>query len=98
VFLRFCLVGNDPQSLDALDQPDDDPGADELLIVGRLVDRSVILVDGHRGGRRCGWQQEVCEYEVYAEQPPQDVLRNRDQWSAWASAEFEKTKGGNDVA
>lgn len=74
---------------DALDELDDTPARDETITVYHLVGeptRIHIHASCKGGGRRCGWYQGG-EYRLVAEQPSDDVLRDRVSWQAWATSE-----------
>lgn len=67
---------------DALDQLDDEPQAGEHIYV---YQRSGPPLRAHInfGRRGCGFF-EGGEYRLAAAQPPDDVLRDRVSWRAWA--------------
>lgn len=67
---------------DALDLLKDTPGPTDLLIVAyrRVGDRTSCHVDWTR--QRSGWYMGG-SYELVAEQPADDVLRDTERWRAW---------------
>jgi hypothetical protein len=80
-YLRFVVVGDDWSTLDALDQHDDEPKADETIIAAKQV----TLVRAHvlRSPRnQSGWMNQA-EYEMCDPQPPAFDLRDTPSWRAW---------------
>jgi hypothetical protein len=82
-YLRFTIRGSDWSTLDALDQLDDEPLSGETLIAAFKTGEDNVHLDGTRNGRRCGWWERTAGYETIVEQPPQDVMRDRERWRAW---------------
>lgn len=91
-YLRLVVRGSDWATLDALDQLDDAPREGEYVIAARKRDESSVHLDGYKDGRRCGWWVRTATYEPVADSPPQDVLRDTEQWRAWCVAEQAKEK------
>lgn len=91
-FLRFVVTGDDWQTLDALDQLDDEPKAVERVIAAKMDGKPGTLhLDRWQKGRgRVGEWYRTADYWPVAEQPPDDVLRDREKWRAWCLAEVAK--------
>lgn len=69
---------------DALDQLDDTAKPDEKIVVYVLFRQpTAALVDGVRGGKRCGWRMSIAEYVVVAEQPDDATMRDNGKWREW---------------
>lgn len=75
---------------DALDQPDDEPRDDEYIFLYRMHTSfgsyHVRMSDGTGG-----WRGQA-SYQLHQEQPPDDVLRERDKWNAWCEAREESIR------
>lgn len=91
-YMRFVMVGSDWKTLDALDQLDDEPKEGEYLIAGVIAEQSTVHIDGVRDGRRFGEWRRCVTYAMVAEQPSQDVMRDRAQWQAWCVEQQVKAK------
>lgn len=93
LFLRFVVVGEDPTSLDALDQPADVPESHEQVFAARWVKRSRYHIDRVVKGRgRVGEWRTAVTYELLDPQPPVEVLRDTERWQEWATEEYKKEK------
>jgi hypothetical protein len=86
LFLRV-VIGADG-SVDALDQPDDEPRPDERLYAYRFsADKGGAFVDGRDDrGRRIGGAYRITEYSPVEPQPGDDEMRTRARWVAWCEA------------
>lgn len=91
LFLRFVLDAGG--GLDALDQQEDEPTADEAVVVGRRVsaDPEHVTV----GGRRRGFWRLLVKYVRVEPQPPDEVVRDRAKWQAWCYQQ--QAKENNDA-
>jgi hypothetical protein len=89
IYLR--VVVNSAGEVDALDQLDDSPSADESLYAYRLKERrgSVHINRGRKGG---GWF-EVATYELIEAQPTDQVMRSSERWAEWTEGEYAKSQG-----
>jgi hypothetical protein len=94
-YLRFTMKGNDPKTLDALDQLDDTPEPGErVFAAARGESFSAHVLRGSKpkgGGPRGSWERYV-SYKVLEVQPPEDVLRDTAKWREWC---FERMGGDN---
>lgn len=83
IFLR--VVRSSAGVWDALNQPDDTPAADEEIFVYQLDAKPLTAhVDGlDEHGRRFGRWLAIASYHLYATQPPDSILRDNTQWTAW---------------
>lgn len=93
LLLRFVLTGADWKTLDALDQPGDEPKPGERVIAAeRRGGFGSVHVDGRdRKGRRTAEWYTTADYESVPDQPPQEVLRDRAEWEAWCWQRVGKT-------
>ena len=84
-YLRFVcsnLASKWRDSLDALDQLDDEPK--EEYILAAVIDRKGnIHVDGIENGCRFGRWELYVTYRLVEPQPSQELMRDREQWQAW---------------
>lgn len=83
-FLRFVAKGTDWKTLDVLDQLADVPAEGERVIVAERGERQVIHWDGRakNGRRQSGWETSFT-YTALADQPPQPVMRDTQNWRNW---------------
>jgi hypothetical protein len=83
LFLRVT-VGQDGK-IDALDQLDDAPMPDEkILVYRRRGEAGSLHIDGRdKRGRRFGEWYAYGEYDLFAEQPADEILRNNQRWRNW---------------
>lgn len=80
----FLRVVMSPDDIDALDQPEDTPNANELLFAYRLT-----KLPGHchiRASKGRGGFFPIAEYALIDPQPTDAQMRDRDQWVAWCEA------------
>lgn len=95
LLLRVCLRfestdligGERVDDVDALDQLDDEALKNERLYVYRLKDKpGVAFIDGRdpKTGGRVGRRVSLASYRLNRVQPPDDVMRDRARWQAWA--------------
>lgn len=92
-YLRFVAVGEDFEQLDALDLLEDEPKPHEKIYAAVLVERGSLHVDGKRNGKRFAEWLDTADYELLAEQPSDEVLRDAAKWQAWAISQNEKQAG-----
>ncbi len=92
VYLRFVMVGSDWQTLDALDQPDDEKTPAETVIAAKRISKDRMHVDGVLHGRRFSEWIETAVYEFINPQPSAEIRNDRARWCEWAAAEFQKEK------
>jgi hypothetical protein len=74
---------------DALDQLDDTPAADELIVVYRLAEKPSqyhLLCGRGKRGNASGWYWNAV-YRVVSPQPDDAVLRSNEEWQRWAQAQ-----------
>jgi hypothetical protein len=83
---------------DALDALDDTPAPGEAVIAYRKVsDDGAGFIDYTDGrGRRCGTSFISATYAVCDPQPPDDVLRDRERWAEWATAEHAREQAAKE--
>lgn len=79
-FLR--VVVNAKGEIDALDQPDDKPAADETIYAYEVVGKPGAVHLNTRGQPGGGFYP-IAEYKFITEQPPQAVMMNRREWFDW---------------
>ena len=73
---------------DALDQLDDVAKPTEKIVVYALLRQPTrAFVDGMRGGKRCGWQTSIAEYNVAPMQPDDATMRDNAKWREWCSTQ-----------
>lgn len=89
VFLR--AVQNTTGTWDALDQLEDEPQHDELIVLYQQVSepRMMHLQRSVKGQRVCGWYL-MADYRVVTDPPEESILRSRPAWQRWAMAEAPK--------
>ncbi len=92
LFLRVVLAAGD--RVDALDQLDDAPAAQERIVLYRRASRDgTCHVDGRDArGRRVGRWYSCATYVLHDVQPEEAVLRDTVAWRAWATAEQARLK------
>jgi len=72
----------DPEGkVDALDQLDDTPTANEAIRVCRRVGEAGMAIICSRG-KGCQ-KAAIAEYRLYKEQPSDDVMRDTKAWRKW---------------
>lgn len=86
IFLR--VVTDSTGEWDALDQLTDTPRFGEKIFVYQLVSgRTRVHLQRRVKGRRvCGFY-EGGEYRFVVDQPADEILRARESWEAWETAE-----------
>jgi len=96
LFLR--VVRNDAGQFDALDQFTDAPTSNETLFVSRRKGEAgtchIDYTDA-KTRRRSGKWFTVAEYELFAVQPADDVLRSTEAWRTWCLEQVKATTEGN---
>lgn len=92
IYLRFVKDPHD--TVDALDQLDDKPSADELIYVYRKVsdDGCMHVNSRDKKGRHNGGFFQMATYKFVEPQPSDDTLRQTASWRAWVEAERTKTE------
>lgn len=91
-YLRFVATGSGFAGLDALDLLADEPKPEEEIFAAVLVERGSLHVDGVRNGKRFAEWLDTADYDLLAEQPSDEVLRDAAKWQAWAISQQEKQK------
>ena len=87
LFLRFTRTA--AGEWDALDQLTDKARPGEELIVGlRVATGSMHLKCGRRSKIHSGFYR-TAEYNVYDQQPSQELLRSSDRWETWCYGRLE---------
>jgi hypothetical protein len=85
-------------TVDALDQLSDVPRPEETLMAyrrtGGLTTGFLDYTDAQ--GRRRGRPFVSATYAVVPEQPGQDVMRDRELWCAWATAEHARQQAAKE--
>lgn len=97
IYLQFVVVGDDWDTLDALDQPEDRPRDGERIIAAKRGPIGTVHLDRTVNGRRVGEWLSHATYKIIDPQPADDILRDLEAWRAWATADYERTKGGPTV-
>ena len=85
-----------PKGVDALDQLDDEPQADEQIHVYRLVGnvgRGIACSRGRRGGGCMSYL--VARYVLHDPQPTDAAARDRESWRTWAQAQVQSLAPAN---
>jgi hypothetical protein len=78
---------------DALDQLTDTPAPGEVLYAYRRQSQSgAYFLDWTEGGRRRGGCFVQATYVFVPEQPPDAVMRDTQQWRAWARTQAKRGK------
>jgi hypothetical protein len=54
--------------------------------------RGTVHIDRRVNGRHIGEWEECVEYEVVAEQPPEETLRDRQKWVDWCYLQHQSEK------
>lgn len=89
----FLRVVRDPAGKwDALDQPDDTPSDNEVIVVYHHVKTDgVAFVDGRdpKTGKRFGRVENSMVYMLHPIQPTDSEMRDNDKWRAWCFAQPE---------
>jgi hypothetical protein len=68
---------------DALDQPEDTPGPDEIIHVYQLTKNpGMCHLNIRKGGKHAGGFYPISEYRLCAEQPG-DAVRDNSAWVKW---------------
>lgn len=89
-FLRVVI--DEAGQVDALDQLDDQAREGETLYVYRQAGQASRAILCSRGR---GCRTEIsCDYSLWPDQPPQEVLRDNDQWREWAEARGKEIEAG----
>jgi hypothetical protein len=96
LYLRVTM--NRDRKWDALDQPDDMPGGDEVVIAHRRVSEvGTCHVDyTDKQGRRRGAWYVSADYVLCETQPLDEVLRDKDRWAEWATAEHAREQAAKE--
>lgn len=91
MFLR-AVIGH--EGIDALDQLDDEPKADEEIAVYQLVGNAgwMHLSGRDKNGRRFGRTIATAEYRLHSEQPADEIVRSTSRWRAWCEVEWDRMK------
>src|SRR4051812_7013019 len=88
VFLRAVLNANG--EADALDPVGDEPLADDRVAAYRRASfGGAYFLDWTEKGRRRGGRFAIATYAVVAEQPPDEVMRDRAQWQRWCWVQWQ---------
>ena len=90
MFLRVTIDA--AGKVDALDQLDDEPRADEKLFVYRMIpgSESHCFVDGRdpKTGKRWGRQESGARYRFVESQPDDETLRDKAKWGDWVQRTY----------
>lgn len=87
VWLRVVI--DSAGQVDALDQLDDTPAADEAIYVYRIVGEPTRYHLCCHPRSRGGWRV-AAEYVVHKEPVDDTVLRDNEQWREWAMSQGEQ--------
>jgi hypothetical protein len=85
VFLR--VVRNSSGEVDALDQLDDEPAADEAIFAYR-TDGTTGTV--HIRKKFGGGFYPIADYRIVENQPSDEIMRSSQKWAEWCKTEFEQ--------
>ena len=66
----------------------------QALVCEVVADAAAIHVDGVRNGRRFGEWRTIKTYELVADAPPQEVLRDTAKWQEWCLARVRDEEKG----
>lgn len=81
--LLRVILNLDGVPCDALDQLDDVPGSDEVMVVYESAEVSMVHVCGSRNGRRFGETRKCVTYFPTANQPADEIMRDTEKWRQW---------------
>ena len=93
LFLRVCVAADG--SVDALDQLDDEPRAEEQLHAYRREGEiGTVHIDrvNPQTRRREGIWLRMVNYRLCLEQPDDGTMRDKVRWQEWCQAAYEKEK------
>lgn len=90
-YLRLTCenIGKADRRWDALDQPDDIPRSDEMIIAARKMFTTAVHVDGVRDGKRFGEWRLTAEYEPCDPQPSEEIMRDNAKWQQWCQETYD---------
>lgn len=99
-YLRFVVRGSErcSRNWDALDQPHDQPELGERVIAALKSSSGSMHLDRTVNGRRVGEWYETAIYWPVEEQPPEDVLRDNQNWQEWCLAQQQKSSAESETA
>lgn len=83
---QYLRVVYTEKETDALDQLEDEPRPEEDIMAYQLIEpatRLHLLVRGKKAREKGGWWA-VGKYTMCENQPPDEVMRDRARWQAWA--------------
>jgi hypothetical protein len=94
-YLRF--VKSLDGAWDALDQIEDSPSADEVVVVGVLDSWTGLHIDrvDPKTRRRGGEWHKMVTYKLPPSQPPSEVLRDNQRWQEWAMSQDQQQRASD---
>lgn len=87
LFLRAVISSE--VTIDALDRIDDQPRANERIVVYRRIGKpgSSHVLSTDRRGRRQGSWYSAATYALHCNQPDDSTVRNAESWQQWCLKE-----------